>query len=65
MGTSLNCSHNTVVIGFEKTTFTVDESAGIVNVSVSVLDGLDVLTTGVLSNVILKLISQDDTATGK
>ena len=58
-------SHNTVVIGFEKKTFVVDESVGLVNVSVSVLDGFNILTNGIISNVIMQINSQDDTATGK
>ena len=54
-----------VVIGFEETMFTVDESAGLVDVNVSVLAGIEVLTEGVISNVVVRLYSQDGTAVGE
>ena len=54
-----------VVIGFEETMFTVDESAGLVDVNVAVLAGIEVLTEGVISNVVVRLYSQDGTAVGE
>ena len=54
-----------VVIGFEETMFIVDESAGLVDVNVSVLAGIDVLTEGIISNVDITLYSQDGTAVGE
>ena len=45
--------------------FIVDESAGSVDVHVSVLAGIDVLTEGVISNVFVRLYSQDGTAVGE
>ena len=54
-----------VVIGFEETMFIVDESAGLVDVNVSVLAGIDVLTEGIIRNVDIRLYSQDGTAVGE
>ena len=54
-----------VVIGFEETMFIVDESAGLVDVNVSVLAGIEVLTEGIISNVDIRLYSQDGTAVGE
>ena len=45
--------------------FIVDESAGLVDVNVSVLAGREVLTEGVISNVDIRLYSQDGTAVGE
>ena len=45
--------------------FIVDESAGLVDVNVSVLAGIDVLTEGIIRNVDIRLYSQDGTAVGE
>ena len=45
--------------------FIVDESAGLVDVSVLVLAGINVLTMGVINNVVVRLYSQDGTAVGE
>ena len=45
--------------------FIVDESAGLVDVNVSVLAGIEVLTEGIISNVDIRLYSQDGTAVGE
>ena len=45
--------------------FIVDESAGLVNVNVAVLAGIEVLTEGIISNVVVRLYSQDGTAIGE
>ena len=45
--------------------FIVDESAGLVDVNVAILAGIEVLTEGVISNVVVRLNSQDGTAVGE
>ena len=55
---------STVVIGFEDVLYVVDESAGTVNISVVVMEGVDVLTAGVVSEVVVVLSTQDDSAVG-
>ena len=45
--------------------FIVDESAGSVNVNVAVLAGIEVLTEGIIRNVVVRLYSQDGTAIGE
>ena len=45
--------------------FTVDESVGLVDINVAVLAGIEVLTEGIISNVVVRLYSQDGTAVGE
>ena len=54
-----------MVIGFEDVLYVVDESAGTVNISVVIMEGVGVLTAGVVSEVVVVLSTQDDSAVGK
>ena len=56
---TVQISHSDVVIGFERTNYTVGETDGQVNLTVRVLKGR-------VSDVVrLRLTTQDDTALGK
>lgn len=54
----------TVRIGFEEILYTVDESVGLIRVLVAVLEGAEVLSSGVIETVRVQLQTAADTAFG-
>ena len=56
--------NSTVVIGFEKTLYVVDESAELVTVAVAVSAGEDVFTSGMMDSIQIRLNTQSGSATG-
>lgn len=54
-----------MIIGFERVSYTVLESAGTVRVVVAVLEGQEAFTNNVVDNVEVQLSTQDGTALGR
>ena len=53
-----------VLIGFEETSYAVDETDGVVRVAVAVMEGSGVLENGLVARIQIQLNTEMDTAQG-
>ena len=64
MSSPFSTANSTVVIGFEEVLYTVEESAGVVRVSVAVFEGGEVFTSGGMDSVQIRFNTQSGSAIG-